>query len=259
VSFDEELTIARAAAREAGQVALEYQGRGVTPETKADESPVTVADRESEKLIASMLRDAFPTDGLLGEEGASDAGTSGRRWIIDPIDGTRDFVRGNPLWGVLIGLEAEGEAVAGVAHFPGMSATYWAAKGTGAFRNGEPIRVSSKRSPGESVLLMNGLSLMRGSALGDRLIPKLADWMQTYWAVRSLGGSIDACMVASGQAEVWIEPKVAPWDLIAHKVILEEAGARFFDLTGASTIYGGNAIGCVPALEAHVRRVLEIA
>jgi fructose-1,6-bisphosphatase/inositol monophosphatase family enzyme len=106
--------------------------------------------------------------------------------------------------------------------------------------------------------MMNGLSLMRGTLLGDRIMPGLADWMQSFWAVRSLGGSLDACMVASGQAEVWIEPKVAAWDLAPHKIILEESGARFFNLDGGSSIRGGNAIGCTPGIEAAVREFLSI-
>lgn len=258
MAFDEELNVARAAAREAGAVALEYQKRGVEPETKADASPVTIADKESEKLISTMLREAFPEDGQLGEEGASLEGKSGRRWIIDPIDGTRDFVRGNPLWGVLIGLEDRGTVVAGVAHFPGMGQSYWASRNGGAFRNGERIRESNKKSPDESVLMMNGMSLMKGTELGDFLMPRLAAWMQEFWAVRSLGGSIDSCLVASGQAEVWVEPKVAPWDLAPHKIILEESGARFFSMKGESTIYGGNAIGCSSGMESAVRAFLGI-
>ena len=142
MAYEVELRVARQAALAAGESALQHQRRGVTAESKADASPVTIADKESEKLIATALTQAFPDDGLLGEEGASATGHSGRRWIIDPIDGTRDFLRGNPLWGVLIGLEDRGEVVAGVAHFPGMSRTYWASRGGGAFHNGERIHCS---------------------------------------------------------------------------------------------------------------------
>jgi fructose-1,6-bisphosphatase/inositol monophosphatase family enzyme len=257
MSYEKELAVARAAALDAGALALQYQKKGVTPEEKSDASPVTIADKESEKLISRMLLASFPDDGQLGEEGASVQSASGRRWIIDPIDGTRDFVRGNPLWGVLIGLEERGEVVAGVSHFPALGVACWASRGGGAWRNGEKIGISGKKSAGESVLLMNGMSLMRETRFGESLIPKLTGWMQTFWAVRSLGGSYDACMVASGQAEVWIEPKVAPWDLASHKIILEESGARFFAQDGSPTIYAGHAIACVPALEPEVRSFLE--
>ncbi len=257
MSHEHELTVARAVAQQAGALALEYQAKGIEPERKADASPVTIADKESEKLIAAKLLEAFPEDGLLGEEGATSQGSSGRRWIIDPIDGTRDFVRGNPFWSVLIGLEDSGHTVAGVAHFPVLGRTYYASRGRGAFYNDMPIHVSSKRTVDESVLLMNGLSLMHGNTLGEAIMPRLMEWMQEFWAVRSFGGSLDACMVAAGQAEVWIEPKVAPWDLAPHKVILEEAGALFFTLGGESTIYGGNAIACVPALESAIKEFLH--
>src|SRR5437016_11411315 len=116
--FEKELHYARLAARKAAGNALKIQQAGVTAETKSDLSPVTIADKEGEQIISGILSGAFPDDAILGEEGASKSGTSGRRWIIDPIDGTRDFLRGNLLWCVLIGLEAEGEVKAGIAYFP---------------------------------------------------------------------------------------------------------------------------------------------
>lgn len=259
MAYENELDVAREAAKNAGLVALQYQQQGVLPESKSDDSPVTIADRESERLISQALLLAFPDDGQLGEEGASGEGKSRRRWIIDPIDGTREFVRNSPLWCILIGLEDQGEVVAGVAHFPALQETYWASKGGGAYWNGKQIHVSSRSRPDESVLLVNGLSLMRGTAMGDFLMPRLADWIQGFWATRSLGGSFDACLVASGRAEVWIEPKVAAWDLAAHKIILEEAGARFFNSKGKSDIYSGNAIACVPGIEAEIRKFFELS
>lgn len=258
MAYEEELKIARAAAREAGAVALEYQRQGVSPETKSDASPVTIADKESERLITSMLQDAFPDDGQLGEEGSDVPGISGRRWIVDPIDGTREFVRNSHLWCILIGLEDQGEVVAGVAHFPALDETYWASRGNGAFRNGERIHASSRSRPDESMMLVNGLALMKGTELGEYLMPRLSDWMQNFWAVRSLGGSFDACLLASGRAEVWIEPKVAPWDLAAHKIILEESGCSFFNSRGKSDIYGGNAIACVPGIEGEIRKFFQL-
>src|ERR1700677_604433 len=106
-------------AQEAGALAIEYQKRGITAEPKEDESPVTAADRACEKMIVEQIAREFPDDGVLGEEGANRESTSGRKWIVDPIDGTRDFVRGIPLWAVLIGFEANGEVVAGAAYSPG--------------------------------------------------------------------------------------------------------------------------------------------
>jgi histidinol-phosphatase len=255
--YQSELAVARAAAREAGALALHYQGK-VDPEIKSDNSPVTKADKESEHLISSLLSVQFADDGLLGEEGAARESKSGRRWIIDPIDGTRDFVRGNPLWGVLIGLEDHGEVVVGVAHFPGLGRMYSAAIGEGAWRDGERIQASSKSRFDESVLMVNGCSFIEGSQMGERIASTLVHDFTKFWAVRSLGGSIDACMVASGEAEVWLEPKVAPWDLAAHKIILEEAGAKFLTLDGGSAIDAGHAIGCSAGVEGAVRKWLNI-
>jgi histidinol-phosphatase len=116
MAWEREIEVCRDAAARAGTLALEYARCGVEREDKADDSPVTVADRQCERLIVSTLRAAFPGDGFLGEQGGAKAGTSGRRWIVDPIDGTRDFVRGIPTWSNLIALEADGEVVLGTCN-----------------------------------------------------------------------------------------------------------------------------------------------
>lgn len=258
MTFEKELAIARNAAARSAELALRLQAAGIVVETKADQSPVTNADRECERLICSILEDAFPEDGLLGEEGSRKPSRSGRRWIVDPIDGTRDFVRGNFLWSVLIGLERagdqEGEVLAGVAHLPLVSQTCWASRGGGAFRNHTRLRVSNIADPRQAVLSVN--SLNRISAM--TFTPGLIDWAAQFWAYRCLGGTPDAMMVAAGEADVWIEPKVAEWDLAAVQVILEEAGAVFFDLRGERTIYGSSAAACTPALEREVRKFLGV-
>jgi histidinol phosphatase-like enzyme (inositol monophosphatase family) len=252
MSYERELNLAREAATRAGASSLDYQRRGVTPEMKADDSPVTIADKEAEKLIVGLIAEAFPQDGILGEEGASREGTSGRRWIVDPIDGTRDFIRGNPLWGVLIGMEDAGDVVAGVAYFPGLERMSWASRGDGAYTDGRRLQASARTNISESVLLANGLQFFHGRPIEHGFF----EWMSKFFSVRSLGGSLDATWVAEGLAEVWIEPKVAPWDLAAHKIILEEAGAKFFNFDGGSSIHGGNAVGCAPGVEAAVRAFL---
>ncbi|HLH38888.1 MAG TPA: inositol monophosphatase family protein [Bryobacteraceae bacterium] len=249
MSFEKELEVARKIAFQAAELALEHQRRGVAAETKPDDSPVTIADRECERLIASALEENFPEDGLLGEEGARKDSRSGRRWIIDPIDGTRDFVRGNPLWGVLIGLEDRGEVAAGVVHLPMLSQTSWSARGCGAFRNGERLCVSSIADPSRAVLSVNALTRIQNQRFSRDLI----DFIGRFWSFRCLGGTPDAIMLAAGENDAWIEPMVSPWDLAAPQVILEEAGAKFFSFTGERTIYGGNAIACNPALETLLR------
>jgi len=253
MSLGKEIEVARRAAERSAALALRHQSSGLQPEMKPDGSPVTEADRDCEKLIARTIADAFPDDGILGEEGTNKESKNGRRWIIDPIDGTRDFIRRNPLWSVLIGLEQDGEIKAGVVHLPLLTWTCWAARGSGAFRNHTPMRVSSITSRSSAVLSLNGFNRLNGTGLANGLI----DWAAAFWAVRSLGGTPDAMMVAAGEMEAWIEPKVAPWDLAAPQVILEEAGAVFFDLAGARTIYGGSAIACTPGLEGELRAFIK--
>src|SRR5579875_3961569 len=158
MAFEREIDIAKLLAQEAGALAIDYQRRGITAEAKPDDSPVTAADRACEKLIVDRITLEFPDDGVLGEEGARRTSRSGRQWIIDPIDGTRDFLRGIPLWAVLIGLEQDGEVVAGVAHCPRQGLLLWAARGVGAWMDGARIAVSNTADPAEAVLAFNGFN-----------------------------------------------------------------------------------------------------
>jgi histidinol phosphatase-like enzyme (inositol monophosphatase family) len=242
----QELEVAMRVARAAGEIGLRYWGQGLTVESKLDLSPVTQADREAEALIARELEAAFPEDGLLGEEGARKEGA--RLWIIDPIDGTRDFIRGHTHWAVLIGLEGNGQVLAGVAYFPARDEMFWAARGEGAWMNGQRIRASSVERADQAVLCVNGLNAIE---------PDWALRMRPFWAVRSFGGCRDAVMVARGQADLWVDPNAMPWDVAALSIIAAEAGARFFDFEFRQTIRGGSAIICAPGLEAEARRLLR--
>jgi len=258
MTFERELEAARAVAKRAGELAMEYFRGGVEAEDKPDDSPVTVADRESEKLIVASLAAAFPEDGFLGEEGTQREGTSGRRWIIDPIDGTRDFVRRNRLWCNLIGLEDEGEVVVGVTTFPALGNQYWAVRGGGAWR-GEgmvetQMRCSSISDVRRAVVCMNQLNHVLEYPRAEKVLP----FLSKFWSQRSLGGALDAMFVASGSAEVWMEPSLKPWDLAALSLIAKEAGCRFFDYRGKDTIYGGDGVICVPGMEGEVKRFLEV-
>jgi histidinol phosphatase-like enzyme (inositol monophosphatase family) len=253
MAFEREMELAKLLAQEAGALAVDYQRRGVTAETKSDESPVTAADRACEKLIVDGIDRAFPDDGVLGEEGANRTGTSGRRWIIDPIDGTKDFVRGIPLWAVLIGLEQDGHVVAGAAHAPRQGLLLHAARGHGAWRGSERLHVQDKSTPGSAVLAFNGFNKPGILKMGDRLVP----WLLNFWGVRSLGGAMDAMLVAQGQADVWIEPNAKPWDLAPLSILIEEAGGIFASFAGERTVHAGNAYACVPGLEPYVEELLD--
>jgi histidinol phosphatase-like enzyme (inositol monophosphatase family) len=257
MDWERELEVCRDAARRAGAIALRHAERGVSAETKADRSPVTVADRECEEAIVGALRGAFPRDGILGEEGARSEAASGRRWIVDPIDGTRDFLRGLPGWSNLVALEVDGEPVVGVCNLPAAGELYWAVRGEGAWvedANGASRRITTSRvtRKDEAVLCLTAFNNLGKHPFAARSL----DFLSGFWAVRSFSGCQDAIHVASGRAEAWIELAAASWDLAPLKVIAEEAGARFFNFDGGSSIHGGNCVICVPALEAEIRTLI---
>lgn len=253
MAYQGELEAALEAVRRAGEAALRYWRTGLRADSKSDDSPVTAADRECERLLVQDLCAEFPDDGILGEEGAEKAASTGRRWIIDPIDGTRDFIRGNRLWCSLLALEDGGEVALGIAHFPALAETYYATRGGGAFMNGERIRSSSITEVSQAVLCLNAFSNVQQASFSRHLM----DWMRHFWAVRSLGGALDAMMVSSGCADIWIEQSAKAWDLAALKVIAQESGARFFNFDGGDSIYGGNCVLCAPAFETMMRRFVS--
>jgi histidinol-phosphatase len=252
MDWEKELRVARSAAMHAGDLAVGYQSQELKPEAKPDLSPVTIADRACEKAIVAEILAAFPDDGLLGEEGASKESRNGRKWIIDPVDGTRDFVRGLPYWAVLIGLEVDGQVVIGVTHMPALKNMYHAVRGGGAFCNDRPISIAGIQEPSNALVCVNGLNNLGGFPWASRLLP----WLDQFWGVRSLGGCMDAMMLASGHADLWIEAHAQPWDLAAVNLILEEAGVRVRNFDGGNSIYGGNAMAYVPALENAVKDLL---
>ncbi len=252
--FEKEMEVARRIAEQAGRLAVENYARGFETETKADDSPVTSADRANEKLISRLLEEAFPDDGLLGEEGATREARSGRRWIIDPIDGTRNYMRGMPTWGAMLALEAEGNIVAGACNLAALGELYSAAAGAGAYMNGRRIHCSTARSTHQAILCFSGFDKILKRGFGDRLLP----WLEHYWSVRSMGGCPDAMYVSSGRADVWMSMEAKPWDLAPLKIIAEEAGASFFNLNGKTSVYGGDCVISSPALENDVRRFLGL-
>jgi histidinol phosphatase-like enzyme (inositol monophosphatase family) len=252
MTFEREIELAKLLVQEAAALAIDYQRRGVTAEAKLDESPVTAADRACEKLIVDQITREFPDDGILGEEGSNRNSHSGRKWIIDPIDGTRDFVRGIPLWAVLIALEHDGQVVVGAAHCPLQGMLFWAAKNQGAWSNDTRLKVSTLTDPTQAVVSFNGFHKEGIQTFSHRLV----GWLQRSWAVRSLGGAVDAMLVAEGRADIWIEPNAQPWDFAPLKILIEEAGGVFRSFDGKSGIYAGNGYACTPGLEPYVRELL---
>jgi len=164
-------------------------------------------------------------------------------------------VRGLPTWSNLIGLEANGDVVVGVCNLPVPGELYWGARGHGAYLGERPIRVSAIDRRDRAVLCLTAFSSLAGSPLETTIL----DYISRYWTVRSMGGCQDAALVVSGRAEAWIELAAKAWDLAPFKVIAEEAGARFFNFDGGSSIHGGNAVICVPFLEAELRELVRPA
>lgn len=220
------------AARQAGQMALGYFDIGLAVEWKQDQSPVTVADREAETLLRKTLLGKFPQDGFLGEEFGNTPGTSGFRWVIDPIDGTRNFVRGIPVWGTLVGLEHRGEQIAGVADVPALRQTYRALRGDGAYRNDRPIHVSTVSDFSESVMFYSSLSWFVKAGRRDVFL----DLAVRTQRQRGFGDFYGFVLVAQGSGEMMIEHGVHTWDIAALKPIVEEAGGRLSDWDGTEDI-----------------------
>ncbi len=163
-------------------------------------------------------------------------------------------MRGIPTWGVMLALEAEGEVVAGACNLPALGELYSAAAGLGAYCNGTRIHCSPAKTPAQAMLCLTGFDKVVKRSWGERLLP----WITQFWSVRSMGGCMDAMCVASGRAEAWISMEAKAWDLAPLKIIGEEAGARFFNLDGKSSIYGGNCVLTIPSLEDEIRGFLGL-
>jgi histidinol-phosphatase len=226
------------AARAAGAIALRYYRDGGFQVTlKADHTPVTQADREAEEAIVAILSRAFPQHGFLGEElGAR--GPRDVRWIIDPIDGTRNFIRRIPVWATLIALEEAGEITAAVISNPVSGDIYTARRGGGAYCNGARIHVSAGDDLAGATLLHAGLGLFRRTDRWDGFV-RLVDATERQ---RGFGDYMGYTLVAEGKAELYLEVDLKPWDLAPCKLLVEEAGGTFTDLDGRPTIYSGTAL-----------------
>ena len=231
--MDPRLEVMVEAARTGGAVALEHYRRDFSVSLKADRSPVTEADRAAERAIAEVLRSRCPDHGVLGEE-LGESGVRARRFIIDPIDGTRNFVRRIPTWAVLVGLEEEGAVTAGVVFQPVTGVLHTAWRGQGAWRDGERIRVSPVDALERALVVHSSINFLKRSAYWDGFL-RLTDRTQVQ---RGFGDFSAYLWVAEGQGEIALSTTVKAWDVAALKVIVEEAGGRVTDLDGGSGIYG---------------------
>ncbi|HEV3234623.1 MAG TPA: inositol monophosphatase family protein [Candidatus Dormibacteraeota bacterium] len=206
--------------------------------TKPDMSPVTQADRAVEQMVAERLTLSRPDDSLLGEEFGQQGSNPRRRWIVDPIDGTKNYVRGIPVFATLLALEEDRELVVGVVSAPGLARRWYAARGEGAFADGERIYVSDIDRLEDAQICHAGFEYWEKSGRLDGLI----ELTRHAWRDRGFGDFWQHMLVAEGSVEVALDPEVSLWDLAAVKVVVEEAGGRFTDLAGVATASGGNAI-----------------
>jgi histidinol-phosphatase len=217
-------------------------------ETKPDLTPVTDADRAAERLLRERVERERPGETVFGEEEGDDGGTV--RWIVDPIDGTRNFLRGIPVWATLIALEREGRIVCGVVSAPALGRRWWAARGHGAWRDGDRIGVSGIATLAEATVSFSRSSLM-GATERTLDVARRARHVQPFsdfWA---------HLLVAEGALEVAFEHEMAPWDNAALQVIVEEAGGRFSDLSGAARFDGGSAVSTNGLVHEKVLRLLS--
>ena len=252
------LDFATVAAREAGNLILgHYQSADLEVDTKQDATPVTVADRGAEELMRKLIAEAFPEDGVLGEEFEDKPSKNGFRWILDPIDGTKSFVHGVPLFGTLIGLELDERCVLGVCRFPALNEVVYAAEGDGAWwqmgdNQPKPARVTAVDSLSDALFCT---TTIRGwDTTGTRSV--FDEICDTARLTRGWGDCYGHVLVATGRADLMIDPELSPWDAAALVAILQEAGGHFIDWKGQATIHSGNGLSVNAALKDEVLEVI---
>jgi histidinol-phosphatase len=215
-----------------------FRATDLVVETKPDLTPVSEADRAAEQVLRARIETERPGDGVVGEEYGETPGSGDRRWILDPIDGTKSFVRGIPAWGTLIALERDGEIVVGVVSAPALGRRWWAMRGSGAYADGEPITVSRVSAVEDALFCFTSLTAFDEHGMGDAFRSLAA----RCWEARGFSDYWAHVLVAEGSADIAVEPVMNLWDNAPLQVIVEEAGGRFTDLEGRPRADGGSAV-----------------
>ncbi|HEY0007193.1 MAG TPA: inositol monophosphatase family protein [Tepidisphaeraceae bacterium] len=256
-SLSEFLDVATAVARAGGEHTLQYFNRGAAVELKEDQSPVTRADREAELLIRELILQKYPTHSILGEEHGSVDGDADYQWVIDPIDGTKSFIHGVPLYTTLIGLQIKSRPSVGVIFAPALNEMVSAAideTGAGScYLNGQVCGVSTVSEMSKALFLTSGTSDT------DRRLRVLYDLASRCKYGRTWGDGYGYLMVATGRAEIMIDPKMNPWDVAALIPVIKAAGGICESWRGEETIHGGDLFACNAALAEQVREALREA
>ena len=228
-SYDKYLQVGLKAVEAANKIITSaYTASPLDFETKSDNSPVTVVDKNCEAIIQKIILDSFPDHAFLGEETGKSTQESEYVWIIDPIDGTKNFVRGIPLFATLVALMHRGEIVVGISHAPIMNETVWAAKSAGAFKNGHPIHVSNTHDIEHSYIGHGGIRAF--DKIGQ--LQSLSDLSSNSWGGRGFGDAWSYHLVAQGALDANIEAKIKIWDIAAAAIITTEAGGQVSDING---------------------------
>lgn len=242
-------------ARVCGEVAMRYyRSPNLEIRSKPNGSPVTNADLAAESAAREWLRERFPADGILGEEFGAEKADARRRWVVDPIDGTRTFVRGVPLWGALVAVVDGDRILAGAASFPATGEQLCAAPGEGSWYNGKPAKVSQVSRVADALVLTTTPQFGEKPEIGTR-------WLaleNSAGMSRSWGDCYGYLLVATGRAEVMVDSILSEWDAAALLPIIEEAGGVFTDWSGVRTARGGSAIGTNSSLAVEARRLLGV-
>jgi histidinol-phosphatase len=246
------LAFATEVAWRAGLATLAHFQTGITVETKPDDTPVTRADREAERIMRELIEQRFPEDCIFGEEFGETRSGARRRWIIDPIDGTRSYIRGVPLYGVMLAVEDDGDVTAGVLHFPMLHETVGAARGAGCWWNGRRSLVSDCTRLGDALILTTDRESIERRGRGAAF----ARVSRGAGTVRTWGDCYGYALVATGRAEAMFDPVVSVWDVAALVPIIEEAGGIISDWDGGASWNSGNIVATNAGLGREIRALL---
>ncbi|MBN2000169.1 histidinol phosphate phosphatase [candidate division KSB1 bacterium] len=253
IDYNKLLEFAVQTAFTAGRLTLGYYQAGVIPDKKKDDTPVTVADRKAEELIRGYIEKQYPDHSIIGEEFGEINKNSEFKWYVDPIDGTKAFIRGVPLYAVLIGLEIAGESSVGAVYFPALDEMICAAKGTGCFWNGRVCRVSD-------ITMLEGSFVSFTEADSFRRANREKEWrcfQQTCYHTVGWSDAYGHALVATGRVEIMLDPFLNPWDGGPFPVILREAGGYFGDWSGNETILNNEGLSTSRVLLPKVLELIE--
>ena len=235
----------------AGKQTLAYFQTGVQPEWKEDDTPVTIADRAAEVILRARITASFPTHSILGEEDGETVGSAPYRWICDPIDGTKAFLAGVPLYGTLIGVEHEGRIIAGAIYLPGLNELVCAADGLGAYWNGKRCHVSKNKDLSKSVIVCCSITRCQERSDAFERLTK-ASYLQRTW-----GDAFGYALAATGRVDAMVDSVKSPWDVGPMPVIMREAGGLATTWTGDDNIYGRDFVAANASIHPQIIDILK--